>query len=437
MMTCPTIVEVELARLTHAPRNARTHSKKQIGQIANSIRDFGFRIPILCNASGQIIAGHGRFEAASQLGRQTVPAIFVEDLSPEQMKAFALVENKLSERGGWDSVALSIEVRKLALSIPSLDLSTFGFEVAELDILLGDEAYESAPSAAISNRMEPAVTRRGDIWEIGRHRVLCGNSTLAADYQLLMGEERAQVVFTDPPYNLPIKGHVSGKGKVSHPEFKMASGEMTVAEFKAFLRTTTNLLIDFSVPGSIHFICMDYRHMREMLDAAVGYSELKNLCVWAKPNAGMGSLYRSQHELIFVLKSGKAAHINNVRLGKDGRNRTNIWRYGSANSFSATRDEDLRTHPTVKPVEMVADAIKDCSKRGGIVLDAFLGSGTTLVAAEQTGRRGRAIEIDPWYVDAALQRIAAVVGTAPRLLSTNATFDDVRTARMGEGCDER
>jgi hypothetical protein len=239
------------------------------------------------------------------------------------------------------------------------------------------------------------------------------------------------MVFTDPPYNVPVAGHVSGKGRIAHPEFPMASGEMDRPAFTAFLRTVSAQLMASSIAGSIHFICMDFRHIGELLAAFVDY-ELKNLCVWAKTQPGMGSLYRSQHELVFVMKSGKGPHINAVQLGKNGRNRSNLWRYGGANTFSATREQDLAMHPTVKPVELVADAIKDCSKRKGIVLDAFLGSGTTLVAAEQTGRRGRGIELDPYYVDVAVQRIATIANQEPRLRSTGATFSFVRGERCAE-----
>ena len=271
----------------------------------------------------------------------------------------------------------------------------------------------------------PAVTRPGDIWRIGSHRLICGNSTRSETYQALLGEQRAQLVFTDPPYNVPISGHVGGLGAVQHREFAMASGEMSPAEFTAFLQTVFGHLAAYSVDGSIHFQCMDWRHLQEMLAAGTAaYSDLKNLCVWAKNNGGMGSLYRSQHELVFVFKSGTAPHINNVELGKHGRYRTNVWSYAGVNSFGGDRD-DLSLHPTVKPVAMVADAIRDCSHRKAIVLDAFVGSGTTLIAAEKTGRRGYGIEIDPAYCDVTICRLHAVCGLDAVLEATGQRFAEV------------
>jgi len=240
-------------------------------------------------------------------------------------------------------------------------------------------------------------------------------------------------VFCDPPYNVPIDGHVSGLGRTSHREFAMASGEMSEAEFTTFLTQVFRHLADWSVDGALHFQCMDFRHMREMLDAgAAAYSELKNLCVWAKTNAGMGSLYRSQHELVFVFKSGTAPHINNVELGQHGRYRTNVWTYAGANSFSRTRDDDLAAHPTVKPTALVADAILDASHPKGIVLDAFAGSGTTLVAAHKTRRKGFGIELDPIYCDVILKRLAAVTGLEPRHAETNLLFHEVEQLRLAE-----
>jgi DNA modification methylase len=256
--------------------------------------------------------------------------------------------------------------------------------------------------------------------------LICGDSLNPETYERLLDGETAQLVFTDPPYNVPIDGHVSGLGKVQHREFAMASGEMSVAEFTGFLKVVFQNLAAASSSGSIHFVAMDWRHMAEVLAAGQGtYSELKNLCVWAKTNGGMGSLYRSQHELIFVFKAGTAAHVNNVELGKHGRYRTNVWTYAGANTFSATRDDDLAMHPTVKPVAMVADAILDCSKRKGIVLDAFAGSGTTLVAAHRTGRRGYGIELDPLYCDVILRRLAKLTGLEAHHVATGRTFAEL------------
>jgi DNA modification methylase len=260
---------------------------------------------------------------------------------------------------------------------------------------------------------------------MGDHFLLCGDALEKKSYETLLGAQRAQLVFTDPPYNVRIARNVSGKGRVRHREFAMASGEMTAGEFTRFLKKAFERLAAASTDGSIHFICMDWRHMKEIQDAAAVYSELKNLCVWTKTNAGMGSLYRSQHELVFVFKNGAAPHINNVELGRFGRNRTNVWNYAGANTFGKRRDDELAMHPTVKPAALVADAILDCSKRGGIVLDAFAGSGTTLIAAEKTGRRGFGIEIDPHYVDTIIRRFAETYGVQAINAGLGLGFDEL------------
>jgi DNA modification methylase len=285
-----------------------------------------------------------------------------------------------------------------------------------------------------SPRPGPAVTRPGDLWQIGPHRLICGDATNLETSARLLDGERAQMIFTDPPYNVKIDGHVSGLGAVKHREFAVASGEMSQAEFTAFLERVFANLVLRAADGAIHFVCMDWRHLGEVLAAGHRtFAELKNICVWNKTNGGMGSLYRSQHEMVFVFKSGKAPHINNVELGRHGRYRTNVWTYAGANVFSATREADLAMHPTVKPVALVADAILDCSKRKGIILDAFAGSGTTLVAADRTGRRGYGIELDPIYCDTILKRVADVARVEARLAATGQTFAVVAAERLHDG----
>jgi DNA modification methylase len=288
---------------------------------------------------------------------------------------------------------------------------------------------DGADQVSEPDRSRPAITRLGDLWSIGGHRLLCGDALSEASYKVILGSQKAQLIFTDPPYNVPVAGHVSGKGKIRHREFAMASGEMTRAEFTKFLQKAFERLAAVSVDGSIHYICMDWRHMQEVLEAARLYSELKNLCVWSKTNAGMGSLYRSQHELVFVFKKGAARHVNNVELGRFGRNRTNIWNYAGANTFGKDRDAELAMHPTVKPVALVADAILDCSKRNGIVLDSFAGSGTTLIAAERTGRRGYGIELDPYYVDTIIRRFEKLYGLKAFNAKTQKPFESSEAKR--------
>lgn len=415
------------AGLNPRVRNPRTHSAKQVRQIAASIEQFGFMSPVLVDSKNGIIAGHGRVAAAQLLGMSDIPTVRVDHLSPAQIRAYVIADNKLAENAGWDRNLLALELQELSVEL-NFDVTVTGFETAEVDLLIGElgqTAPEEADNIPEIDRSKPAISRSGDLWRIGDHFLFCGDALDRASYQALLGSNKAQMVFTDPPYNVPIAGHVSGKGKVKHREFAIASGEMTEAQFTKFLKTSFECLAAFSTGGSIHFICMDWRHMQEVLVAATPYSELKNLCVWAKTNAGMGSLYRSQHELVFVFKNGIAPHINNVELGRFGRNRTNVWNYAGVNTFSKERDAELAMHPTVKPLALVADAILDCSKRGGIVLDAFAGSGTTLIAAEKTGRKGYGIELDPYYADTIIRRFSDVYDLKAVHSLTGKTFEEM------------
>lgn len=422
------VTDMSINTLKPYERNARTHSHKQIAQIAASIERFGWTNPVLINADGGIIAGHGRVAAAKSLGLATVPTIRLSNLSEAEVRAYIIADNKLAELAGWDSEILAIELQSL-IDL-DFDVSVIGFETAEIDMLIEgldlgglDDEGDTAPQI---DHSQPAITQPGDLWQLGKHRLLCADATRPASFSELMAGEQAQMVFTDPPYNVPIDGHVSGLGRVRHAEFAMASGEMSQAQFISFLETIFTHLGAQSVDGALHFICMDWRHMHDVMAAAHDhYSELKNLCVWNKTNGGMGSLYRSQHELVFVYKCGTDPHINNVELGRYGRYRTNVWCYAGANAFGAGRDDALAMHPTVKPVALVQDAILDCSKRGGIVLDAFSGSGTTIIAAEKAGRIGHAIEIDPHYVDVAIKRWSALAGEQAVHAASGFTFEEL------------
>lgn len=422
--------------LTPCLRNARTHSKKQIRQIADSIAEFGFTNPVLVDHDDMIIAGHGRVEAAKLLGLEKVPVICLEDMSEAQIRAYVIADNRLAENAGWDNELLGLELQYLSDLDVDFDATLTGFEVPEIDLMIAgitDTSPEDDPADEIPEIDETnSVSQPGDLWRLGRHRLLCGDATDKESFERLLDGEEAQMAFIDPPYNVRIDGHVCGLGSVKHAEFAMAAGEMSPAQFTAFLETVFGQLADHSADGAIHFVCMDWRHMGEVIAAGnAAYSELKNLCVWAKTNGGMGSLYRSQHELVFVFKVGTAPHINNVELGKHGRYRTNVWTYAGINSFGAGREADLAMHPTVKPVALVADAMLDCSKRGSIILDAFSGSGTTIIAAERTGRRGYAIEIDPAYIDVAIRRYQQLSGEAAVHGDTGFTFDEIAAQRAG------
>ncbi len=427
-----TFEELPTTALTANPRNARTHSRQQIAKIAASIKEFGFTNPVLIDEDGVLIAGHGRLAAAKQLGLAVVPAIRICHLSPAQKRALALADNRIALDAGWDLEILAAELEELVACEVDFDVEITGFETGEIDVLIGDDVDESDPADEVPalDPEVPAVSRPGDLWRIGRHRLLCGDALDATAYTRLMAGRKAQMVFTDPPYNVPINRHVSGLGRVRHREFAMASGEMSTAAFTRFLATAFGHHVAHSVDGAIHFICMDWRHMDALLAAGrQAYAELKNVCVWVKTNAGMGSFYRSQHELVFVFKAGTGAHINNVALGRYGRHRTNVWSYPGVNTFGPERAEALAMHPTVKPVRMVADAIRDCSRRGGIVLDGFAGSGTTLLAAARTGHIGYGIEIDPRYVDVALGRLARHAALEAVHAESGMTFAELAAAR--------
>src|SRR6266478_5590556 len=413
-------------------RNARTHSPKQIKQIARSIERFGFNNPLLIDDGDQILAGHGRLLAAKQLNMKTVPCVRLSHLSEDDKKAYVIADNRLAEKSGWDNEILAIELQHLVDIGFDVDLT--GFEPAETDLIIEgiDEESEQPENLVPADSNGPTVSRLGDVWLLGKHMLVCGDSTEAATYRLLMADERAEFVFTDPPYNVRIDGHVSGLGRIKHREFAMASGEMSENQFIEFLSKVFELVCQFSIDGSIHQICMDWRHMREMLAAGdAHYFELKNVCIWNKSNAGMGTFYRSKHEFVFVWKNGTAPHINTFELGQYGRHRTNVWDYDGVNTMRPGRMDELAMHPTVKPVAMVADAIKDCSKRGSLVLDPFCGSGTILIAAEKTGRRARAIELDPKYVDVAIRRWEQYTGKIAVLAPLGETFDEVSEARLG------
>jgi DNA modification methylase len=404
-----TVLEHPVTQLKAYKRNPRTHSRKQVGQIADSIREFGFTNPVLIDRESMILAGHGRVEAAKVLGLSTVPALRVEHMSEAQKRAYVIADNKLALNAGWDEEILAEELKALLTEVPSFDIGLTGFSIPEVDSLIeglrpeepGDPADDRLPDPA---ECEPRC-RPGDIWELGPHRLVCGDSLDPDTVARLMDGKLADMVFTDPPYNVPIDGHVCGSGRVKHREFAMAAGEMSRGEFTAFLERSFENLVAHSQDGSIHFVCMDWRHIGEVLEAGEGtYTELKNLIVWAKDNGGMGTFYRSRHELIFAFKNGTAPHVNTFELGQHGRHRTNVWQYRGVNTMKRDRMAELALHPTVKPVGMVADAIKDVSPRGGTVLDLFGGSGSTLIAAHKTGRGAYLCELDPVYCDRIIAR---------------------------------
>jgi len=401
------ILFVAIADLIPDPNNPRKHGGAQISAIAKSIESFGFNAPILVDKNNKIVAGHGRYEAALLLGIDKVPVILLDHLTPTQAKAYMLADNKLTDRSTWDDNKLAIQLKELSDLVLDFDIEAIGFEPPEIDLRIQslDSALEDA-----DDRFElatgPVVSRTGDLWLLGSHRLYCGNALDVTSYDALSNGERAAAAITDPPYNVKIDGHVSGNGKTTHREFAMASGEMSEAEFADFLHETFQRIIAYCRDGALIYSFMDWRHMAEILAAGrAAHLELLNLCVWAKTNGGMGSLYRSRHELVFVFKSGRDPHTNNIQLGRFGRSRSNVWNYPGANSFARNSSKtQMESHPTVKSIALVADAMLDCTKRNDIVIDPYLGSGTAILAAERTGRRCHAIEIDGRYVDTAIRR---------------------------------
>jgi DNA modification methylase len=428
MIEHPRIEMVAVAKLRPYARNARTHSRKQVAQIADSIKRFGFTNPVLIGDGNEIVAGHGRVLAAKQIGMADVPVLRLTHLSADERRAYVLADNKLALNAGWDQDLLAIELQ--ALIDLEFDVTVTGFSLAEVDLTLdrAREASSATPDGAdaVPALAELPISRAGDLWLLGRHRLLCGDARSPADVARLLGGNRADLIFTDPPYNVPVNGHVSGLGRVTHREFAFASGEMSPAEFTQFLKTTLGNAADVARDGAIAFVCMDWRHMRELMDAGEAvFSELKNLCVWNKTNGGMGSFYRSKHELVFVYKVGAAPHTNAFGLGETGRYRTNVWDYPGISSLGANRAEELAMHPTVKPVALVADAIRDCTRRGEAVLDLFGGSGSTLMAAETCGRQSFLLELDPLYCDTIVRRWQTYTGKQATLEATGQLFDDV------------
>jgi DNA modification methylase len=434
-MTDRAIETVPIPLLRPWAKNARTHSKKQLRQIADSIRRFGFTNPVLIDGQHTILAGHGRVEAAKLLGMDTVPCLRLDLMSESEKRAYVLADNKLALNAGWDDELLAEELKAL-LADETLDIGIeqTGFSIAEVDQLIDGAAtvVEADPAEDVIPFTASPRCRDGDIWALGRHRLMCGNALTADVVAALMQGERARMVFTDPPYNVAIDGHVGGLGAVRHREFAMASGEMTVQQFTSFLRQAFEQLVHHSQEGSIHYVCMDWRHLAEILEAGSVYTELKNMIVWVKDNGGMGTFYRSRHELIFAFKNGTAPHINSFELGQHGRSRSNVWQYRGINSFRSGRMEELHLHPTVKPVAMIAEAIKDVSARGDIVLDLFGGSGSTLIAAQKTGRRAYLCELDPIYCDRIIARYEAFAKDDAELVACGWRQGQVQFANAAE-----
>lgn len=422
---------VATTSLTPHPRNARTHPKTQIAKLKAAIRKVGFRVPIIVDADNVILAGHGRHQAALELGLPEVPVIAFSDMSEVDRRAFMLADNLLADKAGYDKEALRLELEYL-IDV-GYEVEVTGLDTIEIDRLLGTEAADESPAddvVPLPENVSP-LSRLGDLWHFGdQHRLLVGDARDPEHVERLMNGERAELVFTDPPYGCVIENNVSGMGRVSHDNFVMGAGQESLPELAmTILRPAFRHIAAHCRAGAIAFVCTDWRAAPHMLDAARGvFDEIKNWIIWVKTNAGMGTFYRSQFEIILAFRVSPGKVINNFGLGEGGRHRSNVWTYAGANTFRSGRMKDLLDHPTCKPKKLVSDAILDCSRRGGIVLDVFAGSGTTLVAAARTGRRGFAIEIDPKYADVILKRMIEETGLTP-LLDGVHPFDGVVAAR--------
>lgn len=428
------IEQVACSSLRVPSRKLRRAAKTLSAHLQAGLQQFGQNIPILADDKGGIIYGEFIYEAAITLGWKTVNVIRIGHLTASEIRKYRLFLDKITDMTEWDTEALNAEIQEIALLDPDVRLEIPGFELAEIDIALSNKDEEQdvdeddlAPATKVGRH---SVCRTGDLWQLGDHLLIVGDALLPQTYENLLSGIQAQLVITDPPFNVPIHGHVSGLGTIRHAEFAVASGEMSEKEFREFLREFLRLCAASTCDGALFHVVMDWRHMKELLGAAqdVGLTHI-NLCVWVKTNAGMGSLYRSQHELVFVFKNGTASHVNNVQLGKYGRNRTNVWTYPGMNTFHAERDELLAAHPTVKPVAMIADAIRDCSNRGDVILDPFAGSGTVFLAAERTGRRAFGIEIDPEYCEVAIDRWETKTGQMAVHTASGLTREELKAQR--------
>lgn len=434
--------KLTLDQLRPNPSNPRVHSKKQTRQIADSIRETTYFSPIAVDEDNMILAGHGRYEAAKILGLKEVPVVRVTGLSPARKRALILADNRIQESARWDRNLLAIEFPELTdlLVAEGLDIGITGFSPPEIDqIAIDFEDTSSEPADHIDQLLDSpaAVSKPDDLWRLGDHALLCGDATNPDNVARLMSGQLADVMISDPPYNVRVSS-VVGRGRTKHNEFAMASGEMSQEKYREFLRTSLSAATKVSRAGSLHYIFEDWRHVADLVEVGRSvYSEMVNIAVWAKSTAGQGSFYRSQHEMIGIFRVGGEPHLNNIELGRHGRSRSNLWQYPGSNTFRKNRMAELQMHPTVKPVQLVADAIRDCTRRGDRVLDIFAGSGTTILGAERIGRRCHALELEPKYVDVAIRRWQAFTGRDAIHVATGQTFDALTQGRVAATASPR
>lgn len=409
---------MEVEKLQANPKELRIHKPQKIEGLKKSVQTTGIFIPIVVS-NGKVVAGNARLMVAKQLELKLIPVIEASNLTEEQLRAYAIADNKFTIDAEWNLPVLQIELTDLRKI--NFDFGVINYEAPEVDYIVQsfvskDKKEQDLEESAVDELNIEKRVKKGDLIKLGRHWLLCANSLLADSFKHLMGDVLATMVLTDPPFNDAVK-NISGNGAIKHDEFAMASGEMTEAEFIVFLKTFIQHLIAHSINGSLAYIFMSWRHSYELLTAGKAYSELKNICVWNKLTGGMGSMYRSQHEFCFVFKKGTESHVNNIQLGKFGRNRTNVWDYKGVRVTNPENKDDLRFHPTCKNIELLSDAILDASNPGNAVLDPFAGSGSTLLACEKTDRVCYAMEIEPHYCDVIVHRWEALTGQKAEIIN--------------------
>lgn len=427
---CPANVPVD------NPHNARVHSEGQIRKVQRSMAVSGALAPVVLDEGWTILAGHARVEGARRAKMATIPVVQVFGLSEAQKRAFLLADNRIGEDAGWNREFLAAQLPELTavLEEAGYSIEDTGFEIAELDELTADFEHGSDPDDEVSDKAVsgPPVLRPGELVQLGGHRLLIGDARIAASIDQLVGQNRPAAAFLDVPYNQPAKA-IGGRGQFKHGNFAFGSGELTRPEFVTFLTESLGNAARVSAPGAVHFVCIDWRHVRDVIEAGEAlYGDFIDLVVWNKTIGGQGRPYRSQHELICVFRVGTGKHRDNVQMGRFGRNRSNVWTYAGMNAFGAGRMENLSAHPTVKPLRLVADAIKDCTRPGDFVLDTFVGSGTSILAAERVGRRALAMEISPNYGDVAVRRWQAATRADARLVETGQPFDALAIERAAD-----
>ena len=432
----PTYETIPLGWIKLAKRNARKHPASQIDEIANSMTASGAISPPILDENYGLIAGEGRYLALKKLGRPTVEVIVVRHLTDEQKRAYAIADNRLAEKSTWGWDILQLELRELKIQMPEIDLTVTGFSHAQIEQMvasLDQVSWSDLDQPVEPDRNRTAVTRLGDRWQFDDgHELACGDSTDRHIVWGVMGEDRAQMVVTDPPYNRTAKSY-SGKGRHQHGDFAMGHGEFDRRGFVAFLRASIAAIQPHLHDGALLDVFMDWQHAHELLEAGMEQElALKNILVWDKGKGGMGSLYRSGHELICLFKHGDGPHINNIMLGKNGRDRSNVLRYAGMNSFGGGRDKALAMHATSKPIQLLADLMLDVSHRGDVVYDGFGGSGSTLIAAHKMERQARLIELSPIYCDTIVERFMRAFGSEPTLADSSQTYTQVRAARLGD-----